>query len=105
MARSFTPEAAGRFQGSLVYELTRPATRNPPLIWTIDVLDGKASARPGGPADPPALTIRYELADFIKMAAGTIDPAIPVLENRAAFDGDLALVARLPEMFGAASPY
>jgi hypothetical protein len=105
MARSFSPEAAGGFQGSLVYELTRPATGHEPVIWTIHVSDGRASARPGAPAEAAALTIRYELADFIKMAAGTLDPATPLLENRAAFDGDLGLAARLPEMFGAASPY
>jgi hypothetical protein len=104
MARSFTPEAAGGFQGSLVYELARPATGSTPLVWSINVLDGEASARRGAAA-APALTIRYALADFIKMAAGTVDPAIPVLENRAAFDGDLALAARLPEMFGAPSSY
>jgi alkanesulfonate monooxygenase SsuD/methylene tetrahydromethanopterin reductase-like flavin-dependent oxidoreductase (luciferase family) len=104
MARSFEPDAAGGFQGSLVYELTRPATGATPLTWTIHVLDGQASARPGA-AEIPALTIRYQLSDFLRMAAGTLDPAIPVLENRAAFEGDLALAARLAEMFGAPSPY
>jgi hypothetical protein len=104
MARAFVPEAAGGFQGNLAYELARPATGGKPVIWTIHVVDGVASARPGAPASPD-LTVRYALSDFLRMAAGTLDPAIPVLENRAQFDGDLALAARLPEMFGAGSPY
>jgi alkanesulfonate monooxygenase SsuD/methylene tetrahydromethanopterin reductase-like flavin-dependent oxidoreductase (luciferase family) len=104
MARSFKPEAAGGFQGSLACELSRPATGREPLTWTIHVVDGVASARPGE-AEHPVLTVRFQLADFLRMAAGTLDPAIPMLENRAGFDGDLGLAARLPEMFGAASPY
>ncbi len=104
MARAFDPSAAGGFQGSLVCELTRPATGRAPLTWTIQIANGSASARRGAPPDP-SLTVRYALADFMRMAAGTLDPATPILENRAQFEGDLALAARLPEMFGAASPY
>jgi hypothetical protein len=104
LARSYEPEAAGGFQGSLAYELSRPATGARSLVWTIHVVDGAASARPGAPANPN-LTVRYRLTDFLRMAAGTLDPAVPLLDGRAEFDGDLALAARLPEMFGAASPY
>jgi alkanesulfonate monooxygenase SsuD/methylene tetrahydromethanopterin reductase-like flavin-dependent oxidoreductase (luciferase family) len=104
MARSFAPEHAAGFHGRLVYELARPATGQPPSRWTIEVLDGHAAARPGAAAEA-ALTVRFTLADFVRIAAGTIDPAEPLLANRASFDGDFALAARLPEMFGAPSPY
>jgi hypothetical protein len=104
MARSFEPGAAAGFQGRLVYELNRPASGARPSRWTIEVLDGHASARSGGGADP-ALTVRFNLADFIRIAAGTMDPAEPLLADRASFEGDFALAARLPEMFGAPSPY
>jgi alkanesulfonate monooxygenase SsuD/methylene tetrahydromethanopterin reductase-like flavin-dependent oxidoreductase (luciferase family) len=104
MARSFEPDAAAGFQGHLVYELARPATGAPPTRWTIEVSDGHASAVPGG-RDDPALTIRFQLADFVRVAAGKLDPAAPLLEDRASFEGDFALAARLPEMFGAPSPY
>jgi hypothetical protein len=30
---------------------------------------------------------------------------VPLLEDRASFEGDFALAARLPEMFGAPSAY
>jgi alkanesulfonate monooxygenase SsuD/methylene tetrahydromethanopterin reductase-like flavin-dependent oxidoreductase (luciferase family) len=105
MARSFEPDAAGGFQGLLVYELARPATGAPPTRWTIEVSDGRASARPGSAVADPALTVRFQLADFVRVAAGTLDAAAPLLENRASFEGDFALAARLPEMFGAPSPY
>jgi alkanesulfonate monooxygenase SsuD/methylene tetrahydromethanopterin reductase-like flavin-dependent oxidoreductase (luciferase family) len=104
MARSFEPEAAAGFQGALVYELARPATAEPAMRWTIEVLDGHATARPGGAPDP-ALTVRFNLADFIRIAAGKVDPATPLLEGRASFEGSFALASRLPEMFGAPSPY
>ncbi len=104
MTAGFEPEAAAGFQGHLVYELQRPATGAPPARWTIEVVDGRATARPGG-RDDAALTLRFRLSDFMRIAAGTIDPAEPLLRDRAAFEGDFALAARLPEMFGAPSPY
>ena len=104
MARAYEPGASAGFQGTLVYELARPATGAQPIRWTIAVLDGRAAARPGG-AEDAQLTLRFQLSDFIRVAAGTIDPAVPLLEDRASFEGDFALVARLPEMFGAPSPY
>jgi hypothetical protein len=100
MARSFAPEAAAGFQGSLVCELARPATAGEPLLWTIEVVDGRASARPGTTPDP-ALTVRFPLGDFLRVAAGLLDPAVPLLEDRATLEGDLAVAARLPEMFAA----
>jgi len=104
MARSFEPDAAGGFHGRLVYELSRPATGSPPTSWTIAVSDGHAAASAGG-TDDAALIVRFRLADFVRIAAGKMDPAAPLLENRASFEGDFALAARLPEMFGAPSPY
>jgi hypothetical protein len=68
------------------------------------VSDGHATARPGASADA-ALRLRFDLADFVRIAAGTLDPAVPLMADRASFDGDFALAARLPEMFGAPSAY
>jgi alkanesulfonate monooxygenase SsuD/methylene tetrahydromethanopterin reductase-like flavin-dependent oxidoreductase (luciferase family) len=104
MARAFQPEAAGGFQGELVYELSRPATGQGTVRWTLAISDGHATARPGGAPDPK-LTLRFQLADFVRVAAGLVDPAVPLLEGRATFQGDFALIAKLPEMFGAPSPY
>lgn len=104
MAAGFEPQAAAGFQGRLVYELERPATGSPPVRWTVEVLDRRAEARPGA-SGRAALTLRFRLSDFMRVAAGAIDPAEPLLLDRATFKGDFALAARLPEMFGAPSPY
>jgi alkanesulfonate monooxygenase SsuD/methylene tetrahydromethanopterin reductase-like flavin-dependent oxidoreductase (luciferase family) len=104
VARSFQPEAAGGFQGALVYELSRPATGQEPLRWTVEVADGRATARPGA-AVRPELTLRFMLADFIRIAAGNLDPGAVLLQDRASIEGDFGLAARLPEMFGAPSAY
>jgi hypothetical protein len=100
MARAFRPDAAGGFEGALVYELSRPASRAAPIRWTIEVSGARATAHRGSTVGA-ALAIRLTLADFVRIAAGTIDPAEPLLADRASFDGDFGLAARLPEMFGA----
>jgi alkanesulfonate monooxygenase SsuD/methylene tetrahydromethanopterin reductase-like flavin-dependent oxidoreductase (luciferase family) len=103
MARSYAPDAVPDFEGRLVYELARPATGQPSARWTVHVHNGRASAHQG--ADGGAkLKIQFTLADFVRIAAGAIDPAEPLLAGRASFDGDFALAAKLPEMFGAPSP-
>lgn len=103
MARSYVPDAVPEFEGRLVYELARPATGQPTARWTVHVHNGRASAHQG--ADNSAkLKVRFTLADFVRIAAGAIDPAEPLLAGRASFDGDFALAAKLPEMFGAPTP-
>ena len=99
MAAAFDPGAAAGFSGALCYELSRPATGAPPARWTVTVSGHRARARRGW-TDEPTLTFRLTLADFVRIAAGTIDPAVPLLQNRASFKGDLGLAVRLPEMFG-----
>ena len=104
IARRFDPDAAGGFEGDLSYELGRPATHRPPIHWTIGVSGRRARARRGAGAKA-ALKLRFALADFVRIAAGAIDPAVPVLHDRASFEGDFGLVARLPEMFRAPRSY
>jgi hypothetical protein len=100
MAARFNPDAAGGFQGKVSYELKRPATGAPSLLWTIEVSDRRAHAR-RGVSDDAAVKLRVTLADFVRIGAGLVDPALPVLQGRASFQGDFGLAVRLPEMFGA----
>jgi SCP-2 sterol transfer family len=103
MAARFNPDAAGDFQGRVSYELRRPATGAPPIHWTVEVAGRRARAR-RGPSEDAAVKLRVMLADFVRIGAGTIDPATPVLQGRASFQGDFGLVVRLPEMFRASPP-
>jgi len=103
MAVRFNPDAAGGFEGRIVYELGRQATGAPPLQWTVDISGRRAHARRGDSEDA-AVKLRVTLADFVRIGAGTIDPATPVLQGRASFQGDFGLVVRLPEMFRASPP-
>ena len=99
MARQFEPDAADGFEGCLVYELTRAATGQDPAIWTIEVSGRRARARPG-PCPEASLTLRLRLVDFMRIAAGELDPAIPMLQGRGNVHGSLELAIRVPEMFG-----
>jgi putative sterol carrier protein len=95
MVRAFDPEAAAGFEGAVVYEL---ATATDTTLWTVEITAGRARARHGAAA-AAKLTLRLRLADFMRIAAGTIDPVRPLLEGRAEIEGDLEVAARLPEMF------
>jgi alkanesulfonate monooxygenase SsuD/methylene tetrahydromethanopterin reductase-like flavin-dependent oxidoreductase (luciferase family)/putative sterol carrier protein len=104
MTKAFRPDAAAEFQGAIVYELAREATGADPAVWTVEIVEGQANARPDRAPDA-ALTVRFQLSDFMRIAAGTLDPAQPLLQGRASFEGDFSLAVKLPEMFGAPSPY
>jgi hypothetical protein len=104
MARSYSAGVEPSFEGRLVYVLERPETGRPPARWTIHVHDGRATAYEGGDSRPK-LTVRFRLSDFVRIAAGELDAAQPLLTNRASFEGDFALAAKLPEMFGAPRAY
>jgi hypothetical protein len=104
MARSYRPDVEPGFEGRVVYVLERPATDKPSSRWTIHVHNGRASAYEGTDSRPK-LTVRFRLADFVRIAAGQMDAAEPLLANRASFEGDFGLAAKLPEMFRAPQPY
>jgi hypothetical protein len=55
--------------------------------------------RPGA-ATAPALKLKLGLADFVRLAGRDLDPGKALLTGRMDMEGDLALAARLGEMFG-----
>jgi len=102
MVSRFDPEAAQGFTGDLRYELRGADGRL--RTWTVSCrLDGAAAA-PRAQADP-AVTIKLALADFVRLAAGDLDPGKALLTGRLDLEGDFAVATRLGEMFGAPSPY
>jgi hypothetical protein len=103
MALSFRPRMAFGFEGEIQYELTTSGNGRAPDPWTIVISDGRARARRGAASDA-AVTLRIGVVDLLGLAAGA-NPGAALLDGRASVEGDLNVAMRLPEMFGAPSPY
>jgi putative sterol carrier protein len=97
MAQAYVPESAGGFSGELQYRLTR--SDGTVVDWTVAIDGEHASVRPG-PARAPALKVKAGVADFVRIAGRDLDPGKALLTGRLDLEGDLALAARLGEMFG-----
>lgn len=97
MALRFDPERAAGFAGTIRYELRTAEGAEKP--WSVEVTDGKASARPGREGDA-RLTLRMTVTDFVRIAGGDLDPGKAVLTGRLRIEGDVRVALRLGEMFG-----
>ncbi|MTD43939.1 LLM class flavin-dependent oxidoreductase [Conexibacter sp. W3-3-2] len=97
MAARFEPDAAAGFTGDLRYELR--GADGVVRTWTVSCrLDGATAHRDARP--DPAVTIKLGLADFVRLAAGELDPGKALLTGRLDLEGDFAVATRLGEMFG-----
>jgi alkanesulfonate monooxygenase SsuD/methylene tetrahydromethanopterin reductase-like flavin-dependent oxidoreductase (luciferase family) len=103
MALSFRPRMAFGFEGEIQYEITTGSNGRAPDRWTIAISDGRARARRGAARDA-AVTLRIGIVDLLALAAGA-NPGAALIDGRASVAGDLNVAMRLPEMFGAPSPY
>ena len=97
MAQAYEPANAGGFTGELQYRLTRSDGRV--VDWTV-ALDGECAVVRPGPASAPALKLKLAVADFVRIAGRDLDPGKALLTGRLDLEGDLAVAARLGEMFG-----
>jgi putative sterol carrier protein len=97
MAQAYVPDKAAGFSGDLQYDLRRS---NGELVsWTVTLGPERARVRPGT-ASAPALTLKLGVVDFVRLAGGDLDPGKALLTGRMDMEGDLAIAARLGEMFG-----
>ena len=97
MSQAYVPESAGGFSGELQYRLSR--SDGTVVDWTVAIDGERAVARPGA-ASAPALKVKAGVADFVRIAGRDLDPGKALLTGRLDLEGDLALAARLGEMFG-----
>ncbi|MDQ6750430.1 MAG: LLM class flavin-dependent oxidoreductase [Actinomycetota bacterium] len=102
MARRFSPEKSAGFEGEIQYTLGTHDRGE--KAWVVAVDGAAANARPGR-AVHPRLKLTLALADFVRMAARELDPGKALMTGRVALEGDLAVAARLGEMFGEPSPF
>jgi alkanesulfonate monooxygenase SsuD/methylene tetrahydromethanopterin reductase-like flavin-dependent oxidoreductase (luciferase family)/putative sterol carrier protein len=97
MARQYDPAKANGFAGEIQYALR--GSDGQERLWVVAVDGDRAAARPGRASDP-AVTVGLTLADFVRVAAKDLDGGVAVMTGRMDLEGDLALAARLGEMFG-----
>jgi alkanesulfonate monooxygenase SsuD/methylene tetrahydromethanopterin reductase-like flavin-dependent oxidoreductase (luciferase family)/putative sterol carrier protein len=97
MAQAYEPDKAAGFSGDLQYDLRR--SDGELVSWTVTLGPEGATARPGA-AGAPALTLKLAVVDFVRLAGGDLDPGKALLSGRLDMEGDLAIAARLGEMFG-----
>jgi putative sterol carrier protein len=102
MARAYRPDQADGFSGDIRYELKD--SQGALHTWTVTCGPSGARAAPS-PAPGPALTIKLALADFVRLAARELDPAVALLSGRLDLEGDFDVAVRLGRMFGQPSPY
>jgi alkanesulfonate monooxygenase SsuD/methylene tetrahydromethanopterin reductase-like flavin-dependent oxidoreductase (luciferase family)/putative sterol carrier protein len=100
MAQRFRPDKAAGFAGDIQYQLRANGTVKP---WVVSIDGRRASARPGQ-ATAPSLTITTDVADFLRIAAGELDPGNALLTGKMVLEGDFTVAMRLGEMFGEPSP-
>jgi putative sterol carrier protein len=96
MESAFVPEAARGFTGEIFYDLR--ASRGP-QPWTLSI-DGSRAVAEARVSSSPAVTLRAEVAVFVRIAAGDLDPMRAMLDGRLEVEGDFAVAGRLDEMFG-----
>jgi putative sterol carrier protein len=101
MARAYRPDRADGWTGDVRYELTDGSGRT--RTWTVSCAAGGARSHEGAAPDP-ALTVKLGVADFVRVAAGDLDPAKALLSGRMDLEGDFGVAMRLAAMFGQPSP-
>jgi Luciferase-like monooxygenase/SCP-2 sterol transfer family len=107
MARRFRPISGYAFEGDVLYVLDHAvdgAAPREPARWTIRIRDGKAKAIEGDSPDP-AVTLRVSIPDFARIAAEEVRPPELFFSGRLSVEGNFEIASRLPEMFGAPSPF
>ncbi|UTI66915.1 LLM class flavin-dependent oxidoreductase [Paraconexibacter antarcticus] len=97
MRSRYVPEAAQGFLGAIAYELRDADGRV--RTWGVRITPTGATVAPG-PVEEPALTVQLGLADFVRLAAGELDPGHLLLGGRMDLRGDFSLATRLGPMFG-----
>jgi putative sterol carrier protein len=101
MAKSYQPDRAQGFQGSIQYELHG---RRGVQRWAIQVA-GRGAYPVKGFAHDAAVTLRMSIPTFAKIVTGDVDGARAFFEGKIQVEGDLAVAARLAEMFGGRSNF
>jgi alkanesulfonate monooxygenase SsuD/methylene tetrahydromethanopterin reductase-like flavin-dependent oxidoreductase (luciferase family) len=96
MEAAFVPDRAAGVEADVQYELhARDGVRR----WVVSIGEGGARVRRGTTAEP-SLTLRIDVADFVRLAARQAYAPRLLLQGAIEIEGDIRLAGRLDEMFG-----
>jgi class 3 adenylate cyclase/tetratricopeptide (TPR) repeat protein len=105
MAQGFQPRMAFGFQGAISIGLHNSRTPlEVPTWWTLTVSGKRATVRRER-SDSPAVTIETDVATFMRLFSGDLNPLSAWLSGRVAIEGDVTVGARLIELFGGIKPF
>lgn len=104
MAQGFQPRMALGFEGGIEIGLAR--SRNDPdeVRWWVLVVSGRRAALRSGRTDSPAVTIETDVATFLRLFRGDLNPLTAWLGSAVSISGDITLGPRLLELFGGVKP-
>ncbi len=97
MEQRYVPEKAMGFTGDIQWDLRM--SDGEVRRWTVTVTPSGAQARAGHSEDPK-LTLRLGIGDFLRVAAGELNPIQAVMTGRLDLRGDFGVATRLADMFG-----
>lgn len=96
MARVFDPEAAGDLQAEIQFDVSGEGGGK----WVVSINGGRCEVRKGEAA-APVLTIETPGDVWVKIARGEIDRPKAFMQGLYKAKGDLKVLMRLPQLFGA----
>lgn len=105
IARLIPRRAPDNLDGCVQVDLVTPPTRRREKRvepWAFEFRDGRARAR-RGEAQEPQLRVSVALPDFVRIAAGELDPMTLVFDRRIELKGSFALARRLSALSGSES--
>jgi len=96
MPQAFNPEAAKDLKAEIQFLISGDDSGQ----WVLSISDNQCEVRPGR-TPAPSLTIESPGEVWVKIARGEIDRPRALMEGLYKVRGDMSLLSRLPQLFGA----
>ncbi len=95
MPAHFNPAHADGINADLQLHLTG----NDGGDWVVSLRSGQCSVAPGTVANP-RVNLSADAQDFVNVVTGRMNPMMAFMMGKLKVQGDMALAARFPSMFG-----
>jgi putative sterol carrier protein len=94
MSEAFLAERAGDLRATYQFNLSGEGGGD----WTVVIADGACDVLEGK-AEKPDVTIGMTADDYVKMAAGDLQPIVAFMQGKIKLQGDPNLAMRIQELF------